>query len=646
MSIVAASIALQWRVAWTVSRTAVTGVVLVAGMVALQLWAINIGYPLRVTSDAPTFLALLQGMAGHPLGAQSPFLGTRGIASPHATPYMLGLALLWKAIAPAGTAADPIAAGRFLGFVGIFVSIATLGTVAAYAWRSAGRRAGLLSVPVLLVLFGPAHVIWATDLSINGLLDAGFYPQNVAIALTLGAVLAIGRTGWASLALAIGLTGATMVVHPLTGTLLCGLAAAEGCRRAVRAEAGVYRPRRRNVRAEAGVYRPSAALVLGFVAGMAWPAYSLNGAMSQSGIPGWAIVAACAAAPAVATALASRRSRLAEVRRGLHRVADALSGHRAETWLAIAGAALVGGLAVWQVVLLAQPATDPLIHTNRLALYWGEDRWRWFAMFGAGAVGLTGLVRLARRGRPLPLIWFGGCYGIAALGLLGLPVPVWWRFLLLCQIPLAIGTASVLVETTHARTRWIVGGTLAGALIFKLVTLVALPTRITYFGSPLQETYSLNRVIPHDPPGLVASDPFTSFYVPAATGRRVLTVTKAHVGSPAELNASTRGYARLHAFYAAPDANWWPTAQALWNAGVRYVLVDKMTSLAPPTLERFSTGPTPLVRTTSDARTMGRMHWRLQRVGALVHNGPTYVLYRLREQTLFPGRRSNGRSGT
>jgi hypothetical protein len=51
---------------------------------------------------------------------------------------------------------------------------------------------------VLLVLFGPAHVIWASDLSFNGFLYAGFYPQNVAIALALGALLALRGNGRAT----------------------------------------------------------------------------------------------------------------------------------------------------------------------------------------------------------------------------------------------------------------------------------------------------------------------------------------------------------------------------------------------------------------------------------------------------------------
>ena len=116
----------------------------------------------------------------------------------------------------------------------------------------------------------------------------------------------------------------------------------------------------------------------------------------------------------------------------------------------------------------------------------------------------------------------------------------------------------------------------------------------------------------------------------------MLTVTKGHVGSQAELTASTRGYALLHDFYVAPDNDWWPTAQAIWSSDVRYFLVEKQTSLAPPNLELFSTGPTPLIRTATDAALMGRLFWRLGRIGSLLYSDPQYALYRLDGTKLFP----------
>ena len=311
-----------------------------------------------------------------------------------------------------------------------------------------------------------------------------------------------------------------MVVHPLTGTILAGLAATDGC---IRAAAG--RP---------GAYRSSFALTVGFLAALAWPDYELNEAMAQSGVPGAAVIAAAALAPRIASYVRPL-ARGARLRRCGSAAARVLTSRRTLGWLALAGLLVVWDLALWEVMLILNPPHDPLIHSNRLALYWGEDRWRWFLMYAAGATGIGGLVRLAARGRPLPLLWFSGYLGIALAGAAGLPVPVWWRFLLLAQVPLAIGVGVVLVEVPTPSLQHVVRGTLVFALAFKLVTLFALPANVTYFGNELQPAYALGRIIPSAPAGLVASDPFTSYYIPGDTGRGVLTMTKAHVGSQAEL---------------------------------------------------------------------------------------------------------------
>jgi hypothetical protein len=226
------------------------------------------------------------------------------------------------------------------------------------------------------------------------------------------------------------------------------------------------------------------------------------------------------------------------------------------------------------------------------------------------------------------------CLGIGLAGIVGFPFPVWWRFLLFCQLPLALGVAELLANS-HAPWKRIVVATFTFAFAFKLVTLIALPERLTYFASPLQEAYSLGRVIHPSSSGLVATDPFTAYYVPAATGHRVLSVTKAHVGSPDELAASERGYRLLHTYY--EGEGWWQAAQAMWRRGVRYVVVEKQTSLAPPTLEEFSTGPTPLIRTAADRRELGTYFYRNNRIGSLIYDSPTYAIYRLDSRKLCPG---------
>src|SRR5207248_2146348 len=210
-----------------------------------------------------------------------------------------------------------------------------------------------------------------------------------------------------------------------------------------------------------------------------------------------------------------------------------------------------------------------------------EDRWRWPLMFAAGSAGLAGLARLALRGRGLPLAWFAGCYAFGVAGAAGMQLPLWWRFLLFCQIPLALGTAVVLAEARPGPLRRWLAGSLVVVAAFKLFTLTQLPPTIRYFATPVQDSYGLARLVPPGS-GLVAADPFTSYFVPGTTGRRVLVVTKAHVGSQEELAASNRGYALLHRF--ATGERWWQAARQMYRQGVRYVVVEKSTLLTAPDL--------------------------------------------------------------
>jgi hypothetical protein len=166
----------------------------------------------------------------------------------------------------------------------------------------------------------------------------------------------------------------------------------------------------------------------------------------------------------------------------------------------------------------------------------------------------------------------------------------------------------------------------------KIVTLFSLPGSDTYFGTTLQQAYDFGHIVPSSP-GIVASDPFTSFYIPGSTGHSVLSVTKSHTNSSRELADSERGYLLLHRFY--DGDNWWQAARTMYRDGVRYVVVDKKTSLAAPTLVDFSTGPTPLIRTASERRLLGQYFYRCNRVGTLFYDSNDYVVYRLDASKLW-----------
>ena len=191
---------------------------MLAGLFALEFWALDVKYGLRVTSDTPTFLALLREMTLHPLQPVSPFVCGAGLETSHATPYMQVLAWLWKLVAPhhAGgvPAPDPLAAYRVLAVAGVVVTALALHASFLWVRRSAGTRAAWISLPVLLLLFGPAHVIWAGDLTFNGFLYASFYPQTLGLALLLYTLVFVtSGSGLKPVAFTTLAVAATMVVQ-------------------------------------------------------------------------------------------------------------------------------------------------------------------------------------------------------------------------------------------------------------------------------------------------------------------------------------------------------------------------------------------------------------------------------------------------
>src|SRR5262249_32515274 len=295
---------------------------------------------------------------------------------------------------------------------GVVVTAALLHACFLWVRRCAGTRAGWISIPVLLLLFGPAHVIWAGDLTFQGFLYAGFYPQTLALAFLLYTlVLLHGEAETRRVAVAIVTVAATMVIHPFTGALLALLLATEGAWRALRGGEWLI---------------PSLALVVGYAIAARWPAYSLDHALAVAGPSGVTLVVGCVSAPFVVRLLARTTDLAGLLRRIRSSLSDALVGDRVLVRSAIGGLVLVGLLASWQVWLLLQPLPAPIVHSNRLALYWVEDRWRWPLMFAAGATGVVGLARLARRGAPLGALWFAACFGIGLAGIAGMPLPVWW----------------------------------------------------------------------------------------------------------------------------------------------------------------------------------------------------------------------------
>jgi len=585
---------------------------LLVGVLGLALWARSVEYALRVTSDTPTFITLITNMAQRPFARESPFLDA-AIATQHASPYMQILAFAWRLLP--GSGHSPIAVGNFLALVGIAVFAFTLGSFFLYVRRIAGATAAWISIPVLLGIFGPPHVIWAGDLSLHAALYAGFFPQNIAMGTTLLTLLVLERRSLLSLLAACLLAALTMLVHPFTGVLLGVLATTESCRLALRQDRNAVRG-------------PSA-LAAGFALGLMWPAYSLDQAMAETGVRGVAFIGLCVVAPLATLAAGSLRPPR-DTPGLLERVLSRVGSDGATYWLALVGLGGTAVVSIWEWALVKFPPHE----SARLAIYWVDGRWRWPLLLVAGTAGISGLARLARRGQIVPPVWFVGCFVLGTLGAVGLPLPVWYRFLLLCQVPLAVGVATVVLDRRRPRTTAVIAATFALALCVKLVTLLDTPPTVSYFGQPLQPVWSLGKHLPPGP-GLVATDPATAYFIPAISGRKVLTVDRGHVSSNRELALSARGYQLLRRYYAGGH-DWWQAGEEMWRRGIRFVVVQKQTTLAPPTLADFI-WQSAFVRTAAQRRALGNYYYENNRVGRLIYDSQDFAVYRLDRRKLFRG---------
>jgi hypothetical protein len=614
------AISLANRLGDAVATSAIAGgvaVLALGGTLVLELQAMVNGYGLRVTSDTPTYLALLRDVGLHPFQPVSPFVNTYGVETSHATPDIQVLALIWRELSPTRTLVAPVQAYHLLAAWGMIVTLLVSHSLFVWVRGLAGSRAAWISIPVLLGLFGPANVIWAGDLSFHGFLYGSFFSQTFAVALLLYA-LHLGAKADSRLALGAytALVTLLLLVHPFTGVLFIFLATS-------RAVAAAWR-------GHIEWKRTPWTIGLAFVFGSAWPAYSLPAAMSVAGLSGAMIVIVAVGAPVVAyvvgptglhllPALDRFRPRLAFVR---------IRMHATVTILALAGAAMVFLVAGWEQWLATRPITDPLQPTNHLAIYWDDRLVRWPLMLGAGLVGLAGLAYLWRTSHRLPAFWFSACFGIGLVGSVGVPIPLWNRILLFCQIPLAAGTAVVLVRSRRLTNSIVVAGFVASAAIRLLFLFYAPPTVTYYPASWIPAGYTLGQQIPTGS-GLVAADPYTSYYVPAATGRQTLLISKGHVGSASELAAASAGYVLLHRLYIGD--RWQEAMRTMWREGVRYVVVDHRLTLADPTLEQFSNDPMPLWLTDAQRTQLGRYFARLNLLGHVVDDTPQFVVYKLDE---------------
>ncbi|MGA2928479.1 MAG: hypothetical protein ABSG43_21300, partial [Solirubrobacteraceae bacterium] len=599
------------------------GLLSLAVLVAMQVMAIFNHYAMRVIGDAPTYVALVRDLARSPMQTDSVFFRTLDTQSIHASPYMQALGLIWRALAPAGHHNDPVAIGTFLAIVAIPVTLFTLGMLWCFTRKLAGSTAAFAAIPAVLSLFGPAHIIFASDLTLGGLLATGYYPTTLAAGMTIAVLMLLRRRSKAASLATMLLLALTLVTDLFSGTVLLIFTIIYSCLAA------------RRVRSEA---RRIPGLILGaFALAALWPLFHVFAAFQEAGIPAPALIVAAFAAPWLWRLVAPRLEALTRSVPPLARAARARIGAPGELRVALFGLWACAMLALWTIYLIARWPDNPALRSYRLGLYWNDQVYRWPLLLAPGAVGAIGLLRLSRRG--------AGELGLGALVMYGVGVagsvvflashfqlPLYYRFVLACQLPAAVGMGAFLAHHKHRWAARIAWATLLLAFTFKVVTLLTVSPTENYFGAPLQTAWTLGRVIAPDS-GRVASDPSTSYYIPAATGDPVVTLS-GHADSGAEPLRAEIGYELMHELYA---ANAWQSADALlhlWLDDVRWVVVEKSTSLRPADRHLFFYGPYSGLISRSDMALMARYYSRLAAVGTQVYDDEEYTVFKLDGQRL------------
>ncbi len=611
----------SWRQRLGAARIArwlapLTAVLSIGVLVVMEIQAVGNHYQLRVTADTPTFLALIRDMALHPLTKVSVFFGSSSSDSIHASPYLQVLGWIWKAVATPSQFSNPISLGEFAAIVTIPASLFVLAMLWLYVRRLAGTTAAWASIPILLALFGPAHVIYAGDMSLNGFLTTGYFPSTVATGFLLATLVAVDiRRPWATV-LAIPLTALTLTSDPFAGLLLVLVMILYACANVAQD------PRER--------WRTPLVFALGAALTLAWPAMSTLSAYSKSGAPLPGLVLVAFVAPSLWLAI-RRPTKLSVL---LERVRRLDAGPLLERRVAETGMWATAALVVWALYVMGHwPSNVPALRSYRLGFYWNDQRDRWLLLLLPGVCGLLGLWRATRSSRPVPLLWFSVIFAVGLIGAVvhiatGHELPLYYRLILASQLPLAIGAAVFTVRHRSRAAAAIMALTLTAAFGYKVATLESEPVNLNYFGAQLGTLWSFHEIIPPGP-GLIATDPSTGYFMPVTTGHRVLTFSKGHADSGTEQSQAEAGYDLLRRVYGGTGPQAAAALRRMWSMGVRWVVVEKFTNFDPPNQQQLFAAPYTSLITARDVNQMATYNSRLAAVGVQTYDDQEFTVYRL-----------------
>ena len=248
-----------------------------------------VDYPLRVTSDTPTFIALLSDMAQRPFAPQSPFL-EGGAATQHATPYIQALAFSGAVRGRRhrlGRRARPLPRPRRDRRLRVRARVRL-----PLRPPPRGIDGGVGLDPRAARPLRPSRTSSGRPTSRSTARCTRASSRRRRDRTLLLTLLALERRSRRLARRGLCTRAPTMLVHPFTGVLLVRRRDRRSCRLAAQRDRAAM--------------RTPIALVVGFLVGSLWPAYSLDRAFAETGLRGVVFIGLCVLAPLVRSR--SRRS--------------------------------------------------------------------------------------------------------------------------------------------------------------------------------------------------------------------------------------------------------------------------------------------------------------------------------------------------
>jgi hypothetical protein len=222
------------------------------------------------------------------------------------------------------------------------------------------------------------------------------------------------------------------------------------------------------------------------------------------------------------------------------------------------------------------------------------------------------------------LIWSFACISIYIAGVMGLPLKVYWRFLFMSKLPLAMIVAYCWYD--QIKNRYLLAQSLLPLVLilffigtYKQYMIMGTAPTALHFKRVPQEYYIASK-LNNIRDSTILSDPYTSYMISGLTDNKVYSVDSNRV-SDYDQHITNGRNELLYDFYANPDDG---TLREILNGNeIDYIVLNKSISIDPKT-RRIIRVPIPEENLTKMRNVIQRMNY------VLLTEDDSLVVYRLK----------------